>query len=266
MHATGSRAVRATCRGTGPVTGSIPFDRVAGSYDETRGGLDRGRRLAGILAGLVPGRGTMLEVGIGTGAVATGLTELGRTVVGVDLSRPMLAIARDRLPGRVAAADALRLPVRSRSVDAVLIIHVLHLVAEIPATLAEAARVLRPGGALAATGFPAGPVEGDVFAVLDRLHERLGRLRHDDAPDTLLPLAEAAGFEFVTRIDEPGRPVSPGAEADLIEARSQAWTWSIDDATWADLVRPALAEVRALPDQDRVRPGPGPTILAFRHP
>ena len=246
------------------MSGSIPFDRVAGSYDETRGGLERGRRLAGILARLLPERDPLLEVGVGTGAVAFGLTELGRTVVGVDLSRPMLAIARGRLPGRVAAADALRLPVRSGSVDGVLIIHVLHLVAEIPATLAEAARVLRPGGTLAATGFPAGPVEGDVFEVLDRMHERVGRLRRDDAPDTVVPVAESAGFELVARIDEPGRPVSPRSEADLIEARSQAWTWSIDDETWAGVVEPALARIRALPDQDRVRPGPGPTILAFR--
>jgi SAM-dependent methyltransferase len=248
------------------VTGSIPFDRVAGTYDETRGGLERGRHLAGLLAGLVPERGPLLEVGVGTGVVAAGLTELGRTVVGVDLSLPMLAVARQRLPGRVAAADALRLPVPTAAVAGVLLIHVLHLVADIPATLAEAARVLRPGGTLAATAFPAGPVEGDVFAELDWMHDRLGVFRDGDDPDSVLRLAGAAGFEFVARIDEPGRPVSPRSEADLIEARSQAWTWSIDDKTWAEVVEPTLARVRALPDQDRVRPGPGPSILAFHRP
>ncbi|HVE30388.1 MAG TPA: hypothetical protein VNC80_10010, partial [Mycobacteriales bacterium] len=76
---------------------------------------------------------------------------------------------------------------------------------------------LRPGGTLAATGFPAGPVEGDVFEVLDRMHERVGTLRRDDAPDTVVPVAESAGFELVARIDEPGRPVGPRSEADLIE-------------------------------------------------
>jgi SAM-dependent methyltransferase len=247
------------------VTGSIPFDRVAGTYDKTRGGLDRGRRLAGILAGLLPERDPLLEVGVGTGAVAAGLTELGRTVVGVDLSLPMLAVARERLPGRVAAADALRLPVPTGAVVGVLLVHVLHLVAEIPATLAEAARVLRPGGTLATTAFPAGPVEGDVFDELDRMHDRLGVIRRDDDPGAVLRLATEAGFEFVARVDEPGRPVTPRSEADLIETRSQSWTWSIDDETWAGVVDPTLARIRALPDQDRVRPGPGPTILAFRH-
>lgn len=248
------------------MTGSIPFDRVADTYDATRGGLDRGRRLAGLLAGMLPERDPLLEVGVGTGTVAAGLTELGRTVVGVDLSLPMLAVARERLPGRVAAADALRLPVPGGAVAGVLLIHVLHLVAEIPATLAEAARVLRAGGTLVATAFPAGPVEGDVFDELARMHERLGVLRRDDEPDTVLRLAAAAGYEFVARVDEPGRPVTPRSEADIIGARSQAWTWSIDDETWAGVVEPALARVRALPDQDRVRPGPGPTILAFRRP
>jgi SAM-dependent methyltransferase len=248
------------------VTGSTPFDRVARTYDETRGGMARGRRLARLLAELLPDRDPLLEVGVGTGAVAAGLTELGRTVVGVDLSLPMLAMARERIPGRVAAADALRLPVPTGAVAGVLLIHVLHLVAEIPATLAEAGRVLRPGGLLAATAFPAGPVEGDVFDELDRMHDRLGELRRDDAPGTVLRLAAEAGFELVASVDEPGRPVTPRSEADLIEARSHAWTWSIDDKTWAGVVAPTLARVRALPDQDRVRPGPGPTILTFRHP
>lgn len=245
--------------------GSVAYDRVAGSYDETRGGLDRGRRMAGIMADLLPERGPLLEVGVGTGAVSAGLAELGRTVVGVDLSLPMLAVARDRLPGRVAAADALRLPVRSGSVAGVCLIHVLHLVANVPATLAEAARVLRPGGTLVATAFPIEPVEGDVFEELDRMHGRIGVSRRDDDPDLIVRLAADAGFDLVSRRDEPGRKVTPRTEADLIEARSIAWTWSVDDETWSRVVEPTLARLRTLPDQDRVRPGPRPTILGFHH-
>jgi SAM-dependent methyltransferase len=244
--------------------GSVRFDRVAGSYDETRGGLDRGRRLAGILADLLPERGPLLEVGVGTGAVSAGLAEIGRTVVGVDLSLPMLAVARDRLPGRVAAADALRLPVRTGSVAAVCLIHVLHLVADIPDTLAEAGRVLRPGGTPIATAFPVGPVEGDVFEELDRMHDRIGVSRRDDDPDMIIRQAADAGFDLAARREEPGRRVTPRTEADLIEARSMAWTWSVDDETWTRVVEPTLIRIRTLPDQDRVRPGPGPTILAFR--
>jgi SAM-dependent methyltransferase len=248
------------------VIGSIPFDRIAGTYDETRGGLERGRRMAGVLADLLPEHGPLLEVGIGTGAVSAALAELGRDMVGVDLSLPMLAVARERLPGRVAAADALRLPITTGSVAGVCLIHVLHLVAEIPTTLAEAVRVLRPGGTVVATGFPPGPGEGDLLEELGRMHDRLGVTRRDDAPDVIVRHATDAGLELVARRDEPGRPVSPRTAADLIEARSMAWTWSVDDEAWAGVVEPTLARVRSLPDQDRDRrPGPGPTILAFRH-
>jgi SAM-dependent methyltransferase len=245
---------------------SVPFDRVASTYDATRGGMERGRRLAAVLAGLLPPGGPLLEVGVGTGTVSAGLAELGRDIVGVDLSLPMLAVARERLPGRVAAADALRLPVRTGSVAGACLVHVLHLVAEIPATLAEVARVLRPGGTLVATGMATEPVPGDLTEEFGRMHERLGITRRDDEPDLVIRLAADAGFDLVDRRDEPVRPVSPRDAADMTEARSMAWTWSVDADTWAAVVEPALARVRALPDQDRPRPGRGPTLLTFRHP
>jgi SAM-dependent methyltransferase len=247
------------------VTGSVPFDRVAATYDATRGGMERGRRLAAVIAGLLPARGPLLEVGVGTGTVSAGLAELGRDMVGVDLSLPMLAVARERLPGRIAAADALRLPVRTGSVAGACLVHVLHLVADVPQTLAEVARVLRPGGTLVATGLSGEPGQGDLAEEFGGMQERLGNTRRDDDPDLIIRLAADAGFDLVDRREEPARPMSPRAAADMTEARSMAWTWSIDAETWAAVVEPALARVRALPDQDRPRPGRGPTLLTFHH-
>lgn len=247
------------------MTGSVPFDRVAATYDATRGGMERGRRLAVVIAGLLPARGPLLEVGVGTGTVSAGLAELGRDMVGVDLSLPMLAVARERLPGRIAAADALRLPVRTGSVAGACLVHVLHLVADVPQTLAEVARVLRPGGTLVATGLSGEPGQGDLAEEFGGMQERLGNTRRDDDPDLIIRLAADAGFDLVDRREEPARPMSPRAAADMTEARSMAWTWSIDAETWAAVVEPALARVRALPDQDRPRPGRGPTLLTFHH-
>ena len=247
------------------MTGSVPFDRVAATYDATRGGMERGRRLAAVIAGLLPARGPLLEVGVGTGTVSAGLAELGRDMVGVDLSHPMLAVARERLPGRIAAADALRLPVRTGSVAGACLVHVLHLVADIPGTLAEAARVPRPGGTLVATGLSGEPGQGDLAEEFGGMQERLGNTRRDDDPDLIIRRAADAGFDLVDRREEPARPMSPRAAADMTEARSMAWTWSIDAETWAAVVEPALARVRALPDQDRPRPGRGPTLLTFHH-
>ena len=85
---------------------SIVFDRIADSYDDTRGGMERGRTVAAALHRMLPPGGPLLEVGVGTGLVAAALTELGRSPVGVDLSRPMLARARTRVPGRLALGDA----------------------------------------------------------------------------------------------------------------------------------------------------------------
>lgn len=88
---------------------SIAFDRVADEYDETRGGAERGRLTAKDLAPwLAPG--SVLDVGVGTGVVATGLRDLGREVMGVDLATGMLSRARQRLGPRVALADARALP------------------------------------------------------------------------------------------------------------------------------------------------------------
>jgi SAM-dependent methyltransferase len=72
-------------------------------------------RLSGdveVYAGLAPAGGAVLELGAGTGRVTAALAERGFEVVGVDLSRPMLAQAEARraaLPPVVAARIALKL-------------------------------------------------------------------------------------------------------------------------------------------------------------
>ena len=245
---------------------SVAFDRVAASYDDTRGGMERGRQVAAALAELLPTGGPLLEVGVGTGLIAAGMAELGRPPLGVDLSVPMLARARDRIPGRLAVGDALRLPVRAGSVAGAYLVHVLHLVADVPATLAELRRVLRPGGVLVATAFAGGPVPGDVHAEMERIRRDLGgRPPVVDAP-LVARLAAEAGFEPVGERSLGAVGLSPRAAGDLVEARSLSWMWAVDDASWAAGAPPVLQRLRGLPDQDVERPAPGPTVLAFRRP
>jgi SAM-dependent methyltransferase len=236
---------------------------VAISYDDTRGGMARGRMVAAMLVELLPAAGPVLEVGVGTGVVSAGLAELGRVPVGVDLSMPMLAQARRRMPGRLAAGDALRLPVQTGAVASACAIHVLHLVGDIPAALAELARVLSPGGTLVATTFPGEVPEGDVHEEMDRIRAEMGAdPQIADAP-LVIRLAAEAGFGLVERRSLPGTEVTPRLAVDLMEARSMSWMWPVDEEVWARLSPPALATLRALPDQDRVRPGPGPAVMAF---
>ncbi|ARQ67581.1 class I SAM-dependent methyltransferase [Streptomyces marincola] len=96
------------------------------------------------------GSGPCLEIGCGTGVHAGRVRDLGWTPVGVDLSGGMLRHARGRLP--VARADAARLPVRDASVSAVLSVMVHTDMPDYSAVVREAARVLRPGGALTHIG------------------------------------------------------------------------------------------------------------------
>lgn len=106
-------------------------------------------RTAWVLASL-PGPGLrVLDVGCGGGFLSNPLAEAGHETVGLDLSRGALAVAR-RHDGtgrvRYLAADALRLPFPDSSFDAVCAMDFLEHIPDPGVFLAEAARVLKPGG------------------------------------------------------------------------------------------------------------------------
>lgn len=92
------------------------------------------------------GRGKdLLEVGCGTGLILGRAAAIGRSVLGVDLSRGMLAQAHARgLP--VVQGSATALPVATASVDVAFCFKVLAHVEDAALALAEMARVVRPGG------------------------------------------------------------------------------------------------------------------------
>ncbi|MCX4388412.1 methyltransferase domain-containing protein [Micromonospora peucetia] len=90
------------------------------------------------------GSGRCLDLCCGTGLQAAELRALGWHPVGVDLSAGQLRHARPRLP--VARADAAALPVADASVPAVACVLAHTDVPDYPAVIAEAARVLAPGG------------------------------------------------------------------------------------------------------------------------
>ncbi|GAA3106981.1 class I SAM-dependent methyltransferase [Nonomuraea salmonea] len=135
----------------------LDYDREAARYDETRGGLPRARAAAravrellpGSLPGSLPGGGTLLDVACGTGLVTRELAGAGLRVLGVDASTGMARLAAGRVP--VVLGDGRLLPVRDRSVAAVTTIWLLHLLDDARPVIAEAARVLRPGGVYVTT-------------------------------------------------------------------------------------------------------------------
>ncbi|MEI5582884.1 MULTISPECIES: class I SAM-dependent methyltransferase [unclassified Agromyces] len=98
-----------------------------------------------------------LDVGCGTGALASAVLDLAApaSLVGVDPAEGFLETARARVARRAAAVefvrgDATRLPLDDDSVDAAVSGLVLNFVPSPEAAIAEMARVVRPGGVVAA--------------------------------------------------------------------------------------------------------------------
>ena len=92
------------------------------------------------------GARTVLDVGGGTGKLARLLPGLSMRCLLIDLSVTMLALA----PRPAVRADGSRLPIAGASVDAVAALYTLYHYGDPRAPIAEARRVLRPGGLFAA--------------------------------------------------------------------------------------------------------------------
>lgn len=121
--------------------GGIAFDRVAEEYDATRAlppGVERA--VAERLARRIGAERT-LELGVGTGRWARPLQHLNVAITGVDLSAPMLQVARRKGLVQAIRADATHLPFRDAQFDGALSNHLLHLVYDVPAVLREFGRV-----------------------------------------------------------------------------------------------------------------------------
>jgi demethylmenaquinone methyltransferase/2-methoxy-6-polyprenyl-1,4-benzoquinol methylase len=104
---------------------------------------------------LPPDGGHVLDVATGTGLVAQALCARGFRVTGLDQSPEMLARARERFGDRVALVEgtAEELPFADASFDHLTFTYLLRYVDDPAATLAELARVVRPGGTIAMLEF-----------------------------------------------------------------------------------------------------------------
>jgi ubiquinone/menaquinone biosynthesis C-methylase UbiE len=237
---------------------SLSFDRVADEYDATRGGEARGAHIARDIEPHLAGGGLVLEVGAGTGVVGMALRQLGRDVLGIDLSPAMLRHALPRLGHRVAVADAACLPFEDGAFADAFAVWVMHAVADPAPVLAEVARVLRPGGRFVVCSSDS-PDPDAVTEIVGRLVAGLGRDEADRrAPEMLARLAAGRGFRSlgIARGAPATSPESPLDVADAMARRTSSWLWSVSDEQWHALVEPAMASLRAL--------GPGPVQRVTR--
>jgi SAM-dependent methyltransferase len=120
------------------------YDGHASWYDEWRAGHVGGnaREIADLLG---PGDGACLDLGCGTGLLLDALTATGRTVIGLDMSADQLRFASQR-SRQVVQGDGAALPFKDSSFETVVASWISTDVDDFGAVLAEAARVVLPGG------------------------------------------------------------------------------------------------------------------------
>lgn len=220
------------------------FDqRIARQYNDQRAHPPAiAQRIGVAIAALLPPGAHVLELGIGTGRMAYPVARAGCHVVGVDLSRDMLEEVgrqpnKEGTPLLLAQANIEDLPIKTRSMDAVLAVHVLHLVPDWRRALAEAARTLSPGGV-----FIQGRDWVDPNSVAGQMRNELRQYVMQLSPSLRPP---AAGRELAQALAElSGAPpahepemvaaewevaVSPAEMLASIAARNQAESWVLTD-------------------------------------
>lgn len=155
------------------------FRANAARWDEIRSLQVDDSLVENRLLSLLPpdGLSSLLDVGTGTGRILELYGERGVQAVGVDLSHEMLSVARANLARSglsnvyVRHSDMYRLPWPAPAFDAITFHQVLHFADDPPAAIAEAARVMRPGGRLVIVDFA--PHDLEVLR-REHAHRRLG--------------------------------------------------------------------------------------------
>jgi ArsR family transcriptional regulator len=128
-----------------------------------------------LLAGEPLGR--LIDIGTGTGRIATIFANAADQVLGIDRSAEMLRLARGKLAEeangkvRFMAGDFYDLPVADGSADTAILHQVLHYAQAPEKAITETARVLRPDGRLLVVDFA--PHEHEELRLRDA-HARLG--------------------------------------------------------------------------------------------
>ncbi|HEY7287961.1 MAG TPA: ubiquinone/menaquinone biosynthesis methyltransferase [Vicinamibacterales bacterium] len=168
------------------------FATIADRYDFITRALSYGqdrRWKARLVRMAAPAPGvSVLDLATGTGDIAAACAERGALVVGLDVTRRMIQLARDKHGARVRflVGDMLALPFPSASFDIVTTGYGLRNVPDLTTAIGEIQRVLKPGGVILSLDFnrPSSRVVRTAYLMyLDLVGGVLGFILHRD-PDT----------------------------------------------------------------------------------
>ena len=188
---------------------------VAQTYDRSFASLCAG--VAPELLVRLPAGAAVLDVGCGSGHVATALLSAGHPVAAVDPDPEMVALTRSRTGLEPTTGGLPDLPIADASADVVVASFVLNHVDHPRAAAAGLRRVMRPGGRVLATIWPGSPPPHGALwsAVLDAA----GAVRPD-----LPRLAPELDFE---RSPDGLSGLLAGAGLEPVDACAPAWRWRV---------------------------------------
>lgn len=207
---------------------------------------------AGVRAGT-----SVLDIGCGSGLALSLADERDARTSGIDISAPLLAVARRRVPDadlREGGLDVL--PFADASFDAVLAVNALQFAADPAGALREVHRVLHPGGRLAIGGFAA-PETCQSTA----LHLAMESLVPSGRQQDHAPYALAAPGALETAL--------AGAELTVVVDREQPGDWrygDLEQALRGVLSSAGGARAIGLVGEDRVRQVLTEALAPFRTP
>ncbi len=168
-----------TVRAARAAEASAYFERIADTWDTVRSLHYPNEAIEKALLDAA-GKGpfnSVVDIGTGTGRMLALFAPLSERAEGIDLSHKMLNVARANLENagvtnaRVRQGDAVAIPVESATADLVILHQVLHFIDAPEQVIAEAARILRPGGRLLIVDFAPHDLE---FLRTDHAHRHLG--------------------------------------------------------------------------------------------
>ena len=231
---------------------SVAFDRAADYYDNTRGfpaGVETEIGALMVQAGGLTATSRVLEIGVGTGRIALPVAPHVGAYYGVDLARPMMDRLRAKQldePITLVQGDITRLPFADASFDAVIAVHIFHLIPAWRDALREVARVLRPGAPLLHGG--------NGRMIVDGLQEVWNKASNESREaDGAIPHDQRATFLAANGWREIGSPQthrfvtyrSPEEFLNSIRQRHFSSMWRMDDETIARGLAAAQAYIDA---------------------
>ena len=182
------------------------FRAGASKWDELRDELFGRRFFLPALLALLDDEAEVGDLGCGTGTVAEALAPFVGKVVAVDASASMLRAAKKRLEAHpnveLRSGTLEQLPIEDGALDAATMFLVLHHVAEPGRALAEAHRILRPGGRIVLVDMF--PHDREEYRV------RMGHIWLGFPQADIESLLGSAGFDAVHVVPLPADPKAKG--------------------------------------------------------